>query len=105
MPLLDYQDQPEPQDASKVEAEGIIEDCGSLHRHLRSTIRNIYGRVWENPLAKPEEILKQLGPRAEALFTLSARLQDLLNEARPDSISLKRPVDVKFNGDGNVTLG
>lgn len=105
MPLLEYQDQPEKQDPAKVEAEGVIEDCAALHRHLRSTIRNIYGRIWENPKATPAEILAVIGTRAVALFMLSAQLQELLNSARPDSIDLKPPVEVKLNEDGTVTLG
>jgi uncharacterized protein YaiL (DUF2058 family) len=76
-----------------------------LIKMMKMTIASVYNDVWNSTDLTPQEIVEAWGTDAQALFTLSYELQQIIAQADPSYVILNAPNAVTFPGDGSAVIG
>jgi hypothetical protein len=72
---------------------------------MKSTAKEVFALVWENPTASPQDICDMMGAGASGAFDLFEALQQLIYALDPTWVALVPPVEYTKNEDGTVTVG
>lgn len=94
-----------PKPTAKQIANVIKQDIERLYKSTKTQHTLIYNKIWNNPDATPDEIIKEFGSDGAALFQTSELLQQSMATADP-TYEVMEPKDaqVTINPDGTVTI-
>jgi len=97
---------------TKTQEEIVTDEVASFTQHSNLSLENLkiniglgFNKIWNNPLATPQEMIDRLGNKCAMYFIASKNTQDLIESLDPTYERLVPQYEFTVNEDGTVTLG
>jgi hypothetical protein len=105
MGVLDNPQVPEVSVAERV-AQQLKQQTRMTFQQLVQAFNQGAQQFWQNPRAKPSEIVAALGTDAKEVFELHGKIGALLGTVKPEAIAPGAAVvgEFSYNNDGTVTV-